>query len=119
MQVSGFTVDNFGKLYRSCGNCKTQSERHVIFDDITASEGKTLAGKTSAPFSESLGRSANFAIGINSNLGDTATFTNIKASGVKEICDEYTGTDDNDVEPEKVSSGPSEACIYEEADISA
>lgn len=46
MQVSGFTVDNFGKLYRSCGNCKTQSERHVIFSDITATEGKTLAGET-------------------------------------------------------------------------
>ena len=45
MEVSGFTVDNFGKLYRSCGNCKTQAERHVIFSDITASEGKTLAGE--------------------------------------------------------------------------
>lgn len=98
MSVSGFTVDNFGKLYRSCGNCKTQNERHVIFDDITASEGKSLAG-------------------INSNLGDTATFSNINVSGVKSICDEYTGTDDNDVEPEKVSSGPSDACIYSESDI--
>jgi hypothetical protein len=46
MEVSGFTVDNFGKLYRSCGNCKTQAERHVIFSDITASEGKTLAGES-------------------------------------------------------------------------
>lgn len=57
-------------------------------------------------------------IGINSNLGDTATFKSIKATGVKSICDEYTGTDDNDVEPEKVSSGPSDACIYSESDIS-
>jgi hypothetical protein len=55
--------------------------------------------------------------GINSNYGDTATFSNIKVSGVKEICDEYTGTDDNDVEPEKVGSGPSDACIYSESDI--
>lgn len=45
LEVSGFTVDNFGKLYRSCGNCKTQNERHVIFSDITASEGKALAGE--------------------------------------------------------------------------
>lgn len=100
MSVSGFTVDNFGKLYRSCGNCKTQSERHVIFSDITATEGKVLAG-------------------INSNYGDTATFKNVKTSGVKEICDEYKGTDNNDVEPEKVSSGPSDACIYSESDITA
>jgi hypothetical protein len=100
MDVSGFTVDNFGKLYRSCGNCKTQSERHVVFSDITATEGKVLAG-------------------INSNYGDTATFKNVKTSGVKEICDEYKGTDNNDVEPEKVSSGPSDACIYSESDITA
>lgn len=45
LSVSGFTVDNFGKLYRSCGNCKTQSERHVILEDITATEGKALVGK--------------------------------------------------------------------------
>jgi hypothetical protein len=55
--------------------------------------------------------------GINSNYGDTATFKDIKVSGVKEICDEYTGTDDNDVEPAKVGSGPSDACIYSESDI--
>lgn len=51
LSVSGFTVDNFGKLYRSCGNCKTMYERHVIFDDITASEGKALAGKLKIFFS--------------------------------------------------------------------
>lgn len=98
MSVSGFTVDNFGKLYRSCGNCDSMYERHVIFDDITASEGKALAG-------------------INSNYGDTATFSNIKASGVDDICTEYKGTDNNDEEPSKIGSGPSEACIYSESDI--
>ena len=45
LSVSGFTVDNFGKLYRSCGNCDEMFERHVTFDDITASEGSVLAGK--------------------------------------------------------------------------
>lgn len=30
LSVSGFTVDTFGKLYRSCGNCDTMYERHVI-----------------------------------------------------------------------------------------
>lgn len=44
MSVSGFTVESFGKLYRSCGNCKTMYERHVIFNDITATDGKSLAG---------------------------------------------------------------------------
>ena len=44
IKVSGFTVDDFGKLYRSCGNCDTQVERHVIMDSITASSGSVLAG---------------------------------------------------------------------------
>ena len=55
--------------------------------------------------------------GINSNYGDTATFSNIKASGVDDICTEYKGTDNNDEEPEKIGSGPSDACIYSESDI--
>ena len=45
ISVSGFTVDTFGKLYRSCGNCDTMYERHVIMDDITATSGSELAGK--------------------------------------------------------------------------
>lgn len=45
MAVSGFTVDTFGKLYRSCGNCDEMPERHVTFDDITASSGDVLAGR--------------------------------------------------------------------------
>ncbi|KAK5732945.1 hypothetical protein LTR17_010078 [Elasticomyces elasticus] len=114
MSVSGFTVDNFGKrclklskksadpllsgkLYRSCGNCDEMYERHVIFSDITATEGKSLAG-------------------INSNYGDTATFTNVNVSGVDDICVTYTGNDSGD-EPEKNGSGPSESCIYSESDI--
>jgi hypothetical protein len=104
LEVSGFTVDNFGKLYRSCGNCKTQAERHVIFSDITASEGKTLAGECMKPSLTRRGcKGSEFVLicvsGINSNYGDTATFSKINVSGVKDICDEYTGTDDNDVEP--------------------
>lgn len=67
MSISGFTVESFGKLYRSCGNCKVSNERHVIFDNISATDGKSLAG-------------------INSNFGDTATFTNIVASDVSDIC---------------------------------
>ena len=98
MSVSGFTVETFGKLYRSCGNCDTMYERHVIFDDITATDGSELAG-------------------INSNYGDTANFTNIVASGVDDICVEYKGTDNNDEEPSKVSSGPSDYCIYSTSDI--
>ncbi|KAK3687014.1 hypothetical protein LTR37_019223 [Vermiconidia calcicola] len=97
LSVSGFTVDTFGKVYRSCGNCDEMRERHVIMDDITATGGSQIAG-------------------INSNYGDTATLTNIKVSDVEDICVTYTGNDTGE-EPEENGSGPSENCIYELSDV--
>ena len=44
ISVSGFTVDTFGKVYRSCGNCDDMFERHVIMDDISATSGSEIAG---------------------------------------------------------------------------
>ncbi|TGO45816.1 hypothetical protein BCON_0363g00050 [Botryotinia convoluta] len=99
LKVSDFTVDTFGKLYRSCGNCKTMYERHVIMDSVTATSGSELAG-------------------INYNFGDTATFTNIVANAVDDICVTYTGTEDNSQEPTEYGSGPDgKYCIYTESDI--
>ena len=47
-------MEDFGRLYRLCGNCKTQYARHVVISDVRAtSPGKVLAG-------------------INANYGDTA-----------------------------------------------
>jgi len=97
LSVSGFTVDDFGKLYRSCGNCDEMYERHIILDDITASSGSSL-------------------VGINDNYGDTATLTNIKVSDVDDICVTYTGNDTGD-EPEKNGSGPGGACVYDDSDV--
>ena len=48
LKVSGFTVDNFGKLYRSCGNCKESAERHVILDGVKASGGTSTLSKISS-----------------------------------------------------------------------
>lgn len=57
-------------------------------------------------------------IGINSNYGDTATLTNIVANSVDDICVTYTGTDDNDEEPEENRSGPDGTyCIYSDSDV--
>lgn len=42
LSISDFTVDTFGKLYRSCGNCDTMYERHVIMDGITVSIPRPL-----------------------------------------------------------------------------
>jgi pectate lyase len=92
--IQDFTVQNFGKLYRACGNCSKQFKRTVEISGVKASSGKSL-------------------VGINSNYGDTATISGC-ASSVKEICVEYEGTDNNDKEPKKKGSGPSNACKYKE-----
>jgi pectate lyase len=78
VNIQGFTAYNFGKLYRSCGNCDDMYERHVTISGVTAVEGSVLAG-------------------INSNFGDTATIrSNVCATDVDTICQEYEGNDSGD-----------------------
>ena len=55
---------------------------------------------------------------MTANYGDTATFTNVVASGVSDICVEYEGNDTGD-EPEEISSGPSDYCIYSTSDVTS
>ncbi|KAL4866734.1 hypothetical protein BDV12DRAFT_210297 [Aspergillus spectabilis] len=96
VSISGFTVYNFGKLYRSCGNCDEMYERHVTIEGVTAVEGSTL-------------------VGINSNYGDTATIkSDVCVSEVSTVCQEYEGNNSGD-EPEEISEGPSDACQYTES----
>ncbi|PVH82615.1 polysaccharide lyase family 3 protein [Cadophora sp. DSE1049] len=93
LSVSGFTVGTFGKLYRACGNCATSAERHVIMDDITATDGDILAG-------------------VNGNFGDTATITNSKLSNVKSVCTNFEGVAKGN-EPTEVSEGADgKTCIF-------
>ena len=76
--IKNFTVSNFGKLYRSCGNCSNNGfARHVEISNVTAiGPGKELAG-------------------ININYGDTATFSNVtvRSDPDRKIkpCGFYTG----------------------------
>ncbi|ORX51025.1 hypothetical protein BCR36DRAFT_404186 [Piromyces finnis] len=83
--IKGFTVSNSGKLYRSCGNCKNgyQGQRHVYIENVNANSVGVLAG-------------------INTNYGDTATFTNVNANGGN-VCYTYTGNN-NGKEPSKTGS---------------
>ncbi|KAH6647094.1 pectate lyase [Truncatella angustata] len=90
--IDGFTVVDFGKLYRSCGNCKTMGERNVVVKNVKAYNGKTL-------------------VGINSNYGDKATITGTCATSVKKTCVEYKGTTPGN-EPTEISSGISSHCVY-------
>ncbi|EEU38652.1 uncharacterized protein NECHADRAFT_8181, partial [Fusarium vanettenii 77-13-4] len=82
--INDFTVSDFGKLYRSCGNCKEMPARHVKVSGGSASEGKVL-------------------VGINPNMGDTASISGISVTNVKEQCVAFNGVTDGS-EPEKVGS---------------
>ncbi|KAM5342162.1 hypothetical protein ACJ41O_015193 [Fusarium nematophilum] len=90
--IDGFTAVDFGKLYRSCGNCKKMGTRNVVVKNVKAYNGKVLTG-------------------INSNKGDVSTITGTCASSVKEICVEFEGTKPGK-EPKKIGSGPSKSCKY-------
>ncbi|KAK2060191.1 pectate lyase [Colletotrichum caudatum] len=90
--IDGFTVVDFGKLYRSCGNCKTMGRRSVVVRNVRAFNGKMLTG-------------------INSNKGDTSSITGTCATSVKEICTEFEGTTPGH-EPKKIATGTSASCKF-------
>jgi len=102
MYIRNFQVSDFGKLYRSCGNCSKQYARHVVVDKVTA----TAPGKA--------------LVGINTNYGDTAKLTNITIVGdtKKKIvpCQKYKGVTSG--EPTSVGSGPDATnCLYSASSI--
>ncbi|KAI9930801.1 hypothetical protein MW887_011559 [Aspergillus wentii] len=98
LEVSGFYVEKFGKLYRSCGNCDDMPTRHVVMENIYAVDGSEIAG-------------------INANYDDTATLSGITVSGVDDVCVTYEGNADGD-EPSESGSGPDGTnCKYSQSDI--
>ncbi|CAL9600968.1 pectate lyase [Streptomyces sp. Tu 3180] len=103
LTVSGFRVEDFGKLVRSCGNCKTQYKRTVVLSDIdVVAPGKSI-------------------VGINTNYGDTATLSKIRVHGdsKKKIktCTRFQGNDSGK-EPKDLGSGPDgKYCKFSASDI--
>ncbi|MER5213859.1 pectate lyase [Streptomyces sp. NPDC002838] len=90
LTIRHFQVSDFGKLYRSCGNCDTQYTRHVVISDVRASSpGKVLAG-------------------INANYGDTAVISGVtitgEAGGIT-VCERFRGNSGGE-EPTVLGSGP-------------
>ncbi|MBG0827846.1 pectate lyase [Planomonospora sp. ID67723] len=102
MVLKNLRVENFGKLYRSCGNCSKQYARHVVVSNV----------QVTAP--------AKSLVGINPNYGDTAklsAITIVGDSGRKiSICDRYKGVTSG--EPSKTGSGPDGvSCRYTASDV--
>jgi hypothetical protein len=104
MIIKNFCVQDFGKLYRSCGNCMTQYPRHVEIQNVMV-----------VPRS-----SSSSIVGVNSNYNDTALFRSIlvkAASNSLTICQRYTGNNTG-AEPRTSGSGADgTVCIYSASDI--
>ena len=100
LTIQNFQASDFGKLVRSCGNCSTQHQRDIVINNVTLTDGDTVAG-------------------INVNYGDTARFTQIRIinDSSMSICDKFTGNNTGD-EPTKIGSGADGVnCIYSSSDI--
>ncbi|ROT35099.1 family 3 polysaccharide lyase [Sodiomyces alkalinus F11] len=71
VNIINFFASDYGKLYRSCGNCSSQCRRNVYIEGVTAQRGGELAG-------------------INANYGDTATIRN-SCTSASPRCQFYQG----------------------------
>jgi len=98
VNISGFYLENAGKLYRACGNCTNSYKRNVVVDNIIVKSTSVIAG-------------------INVNWGDTARFSRITVYGTATICDKYNGAPKGS-EPTHVGSGADGVnCFYSASDI--
>ncbi|KAH8155500.1 uncharacterized protein LAJ45_00510 [Morchella importuna] len=87
--VKDFFVSDFGKLWRSCGNCSGNGgPRKLIVDGVVATGGTVIGG-------------------ANSNYGDTVTISNTCGAAPAKMCQVYEGCDkaQGDCESEKLSTG--------------
>ncbi|MYV49813.1 pectate lyase [Streptomyces sp. SID2888] len=101
--TGGFQVSDFGKLVRSCGNCKTQYKRTVVVNDVDV----TAPGK--------------MIVGVNQNYGDSATLTKIRIHGDSskkiKICARYQGNNTG-AEPTELGNGADGTyCKFNTSDI--
>lgn len=93
--IDSFCAQTFGKLYRSCGNCSSQTKRTVTISNVIASGGSVLAG-------------------VNSNYGDVATINSSsnKLTSVKHVCDTYEGNDNGDEPPLLTEDVHNANCVF-------
>jgi pectate lyase len=104
MIIKNFCAQDFGKLYRSCGNCDTQYARHVQLQNIMV----IPSGTTSA------------LVGVNTNYNDTATFSAITikaAANAVTVCQRYTGNNTGAEPPKNGSGADGTVCKYAASDI--
>ncbi|KAH7711368.1 pectate lyase [Aphelenchoides avenae] len=106
LTIKNFQVEDFGKLYRSCGTCGCNFQRHVVIENVKAKgPGKNIAG-------------------VNANCGDTATLKNIQLSGkLNFVCETYKDNGNGDTTPTNLKQfklgedGDGKQCVYKKADV--
>jgi hypothetical protein len=104
MIIRNFCAQDFGKLYRSCGNCDMQYARNVQLQNVRV----VPSSATSA------------LVGVNSNYNDTATFSAISikaATNSLTICQRYTGNNTGAEPPKNGSGADGTVCMYSAGDI--
>ncbi|CAE6365772.1 unnamed protein product, partial [Rhizoctonia solani] len=111
VKIDSYCVQDFGKLYRSCGNCGTQVKREVQISNVIARNGKLLAGvnsnygdvatidtKSNSYTSLTSVRNGKLLAGVNSNYGDVATIDTKSNSytSLTSVCDTFQGNNKGD-----------------------
>ncbi|CCA75760.1 probable pectate lyase [Serendipita indica DSM 11827] len=74
VSISNFYASDFGKLYRACGNCAQSYRRNVIVNNARLESGSS-------------------GVGINTNFGDTARFTNVCSTGKPSVASTTPGNE--------------------------
>ncbi|WP_437947795.1 pectate lyase [Sorangium sp. So ce296] len=109
--VTNSYIADFGKLWRSCGDCTANGgPRNLIIDNVRVDKVKTTVA------------------GANQNYGDTVTITNLYVKGgydeeddKPKICQEYRAVTDHMGESEKLHGGASQwntaTCRVSKSDI--
>ncbi|MFF8967807.1 pectate lyase [Streptomyces sp. NPDC014995] len=101
--VTGFRVENSGKLVRSCGNCKTQYKRTIVLSDIDVV----------APL--------KVIVGVNANYGDTATLSKIRIQGDSKkktkTCVRFKGNNTGKEPTELGTGADGTTCTFSSSDI--
>jgi hypothetical protein len=103
MVIKNFVVKDFGKLYRSCGNCSTQYNRSVTLSNVLViAPGKTL-------------------VGINTNYGDKATISGVTIQGDSSkkihVCAKYVGNSKGAEPPSPTYGSDSTYCLYSSSSV--
>lgn len=111
--VQNSYISDFGKLWRSCGDCTSNGgPRHLVLDNVRVDGVKTAVA------------------GANQNYGDTVTIDGLYVKGgydaakdKPKICTEYIGVTDHNGESSKVNNGASQwntaTCKVSQSDIKA